>query len=309
MAEEIQPITESEAKQRIEQIEYIETQSTNIDVMKKDIDTTGFQNAGMPLVRGENIYRARIIDEKPTQVRELSYPPKQDASLNRANRAHNPIFYASSGGAGAVFEVNPDPGDKIGILKWRTTEQINLNRIGYSRQVLDRFDSVRDLDDFPEKELAKTETEGNSIMRQYFAELFTQPVSVNQKHHHKLTTAIAETFLAGNSIDGIMYPTVEMWANEDNVAIETEVVDQSLEPVSAEFIEIEGRGDTEIQKSTLDTCTTIENGELNWNGHGPQWQLVEDNALAAFKYEDGRWRVKNPSEDNIETHHDPNFEY
>lgn len=309
MAGEFEPISESDAKRRIESLQNLNTETQDIDELKEKVKTRGLKNEGISLDKGTHIYRARKVDEQPTQVSELSYPPKDKAGLNRANREYDPIFYASSGAAAAVFELDPDPGDRIAILKWRTNEEIVLNTIGYSSEVLGRLDSTRDPEDIPGGDLAEIESRGNSMMRNYFAELFTQHVPEEEKHRHKLTAAIAEMWQSGEALDGILYPTVRMWANEDNLAIKTDVVDQSLKPISAEFIEVQGRENQEIEKELLDTCTTIQDGELQWNGHGRQWELEDDGAWAKFKAEGGRWKVDDSGGGGVTPKHDPNFEY
>lgn len=312
MGGEFEPISEADANQWIENVKNIDIKTHNIDVLKREIGffPKGFKMAGIPISKGETIYRARIPDEKPMQVSDLSYPPKQKVNeFGRANRPHNPIFYASSGGAAAVFEKNPAPGDRVAILKWRIKEKILLSKIGYSDEVLKRLKSSRDMDDIPEGLSPESESPGNSIMRDFLADVFTRRIPEDQKHRHKLTAAISEMYLKADEIDGILYPTVEMWGNEDNLAIETRVVDQVLEPISAEYIEIQERGDKEIETDTLDTCTSIEEGEIQWNGHGHQWRLEKDGAWAAFKFEDGRWKLKNSPPNAARPLHDPNFEY
>lgn len=312
MGSELEAITEDEANQWIERVRDIDIESQNIDVLKREIDffPKGFMMAGIPISKGETIYRARILDEKPMHVSDLSYPPKHAISeFGRANRPHNPIFYASSGGAAAVFEINPDPGDRVAILKWRINEQIILSKIGYSDDVLSRLKSSRDIEDIPEGLSPESESAGNSIIRDYLARIFTRRVPEDEKHRKKLTAAISEMYLKADEIDGILYPSVEMWGNEDNLAIKTQAVDQKLEPISAEFIEIQKRGEKGIETDTLDTSTTIEEGEIQWNGHGHQWVLEKDGAWGAFKYEDGRWKLKNSPPNGVRPLHDPNFEY
>lgn len=312
MGNEFESISEADANQWIERVQDLNIETLNIDVLKREIDffPKGFMMAGIPISKGETIYRARIPDEKPMQVSDLSYPPKNKVNeFGRANRPHNPIFYASSGGAAAVFEQNPAPGDRVAILKWRIKEPIILSKIGYSDEVLSRLKSSRDMEDIPEGLSPESESQGNSIMRNFLAKIFTRRVPEDQKHRHKLTAAISEMFLKADEIDGILYPTVEMWGNEDNLAIKTEVVEQVLEPISAEFIEIKERGDKKIETDTLDTCSTIENQELQWNGHGHQWVLEKDGAWAAFEFEDGRWKLKNAPSNGARPLHDPNFEY
>lgn len=309
MVGEFEPISEADARGRIEKLQNLDTEANDIDKLKEKVDTKGLTNEALILDKGTTIYRARIVEEQPTRISDLSYPPKEIAGVNRANRENDPIFYASSGAAAAVFELNPDPGDKVAILKWRITEEITLNTVGYSAEVLKRLDSSRAQGELPGDGVADTESRGNFIMRNYFAELFTQHVPENEKHRHKLTAAIAEIWRSGEPLDGIIYPTVRMWANEDNLAIETGVVDQALKPISAEFIEIQGKENKEIEMKVLDTCTAIQDGEIQWNGHGRKWVLETDGAWGKFKSEDGRWKVEDSGGGGVTPLHDPEFEY
>lgn len=309
MAGEFDPISEADARHRIEKLQSLNTETHDIDELKEKIETQGLKNEGIILDEGTPIYRARIFENQPKQVPELSYPPEDIVGLNRANRANNPIFYGSSGAGAAVFELNPDIGEKVAILKWQTMEEIFLNTVGYSSGVLGRLDSSREPEDIPGDGLDDTESRGNSMMRKYFAELFTQHVPENEKHHHKLTAAIAELWLSGEPIDGIVYPTVRMWANQDNFAIETEVVDRALQPTSAEFIEIQGKENKEIEMEVLDTSRTVQNGEIQWNGHGRQWVLESDGAWGEFKAEDGRLKLEDSGSGGAIPQHDPDFQY
>lgn len=309
---DFKPVSEEEAKQWIKRVQNIDIRNRNIDVLKRDIDffPNGFRMVGIPISKGETIYRARIQDNKPNEVSDLSYPPKHRVGeFGRANRPHNPIFYASSGGAAAVFEQNPNPGDNVAILKWRLKEEITLSKIGYSDEVLRRLNSSRDKVDIPGGLIPDFESPGNSILREFLAKIFTRRVQEDQKHRHKLTAAIAEMYTKSGEIDGILYPTVEMWGNQDNLAIETQVVDQVLEPVSAEYIEIQKRDDKQIKTDDLDTCTTIVDGEFQWNAHGHQWVFDKDGAWGSFKYENGNWKLKNSMSGGARALHDQDFEY
>lgn len=312
MARKFEPISETEAENWIERVQNLDIQKHNIDVIKRKINyfPKGFTIESVPISEGETIYRARILDSKPSQVSDLGYPEKHHVSeFGRANRPHNPIFYASSGASAAVFEKDPEPGDRVAILKWRLTDEILLSKIGYSDEVLSRLNSSRELEDIPQGLLPETESRGNSRLRKYLAKLFTRRVPEERKHHHKLTAALAEMCRKGDIMCGNLYPTVEMWGNADNLAIETDVVDESLEPISAEYIEIQMQDDQQIKTDTLDTCRTIENSELQWNGHGHRWVLDKDDAWGAFLYEDGRWKLKDSSREGAKPQHDPNFEY
>lgn len=309
MATGIDTISEAEARRRIKTLRSLSTETHNIDELKEQIDTQGLRNEAIVLDEGSTIYRARILDEQPTRVSDLSYPPESVTGLNRANRAYDPVFYASSGAAAAVFEVNPDPGEKVAILKWRAMDEIVLNTVGYSSAVLRRLNSSREPGELPGEGLADTESRGNAMMRKYFAELFTQRVPENEKHRHKLTAAIAEMWRSGEALDGVLYPTVRMWANQDNFAIETEVVDRALNPVSAEFLEIKGEEGQKMETEVLDTCTTIQEGEIRWNRHGRRWVLDTDGAQGEFKVEDGRWQAEESDGKGVTPLHDPTFEY
>lgn len=309
---DFEPISEGDALSRVEKLQHLNTETQNIDELKEVVEsgiTRGMQNEAIILDEGTTIYRARILEEKPTRVSDLSYPPEDVAGLNRANREQDPVFYASSGAGAAVFELNPQIGENVAIIKWGTTDEIVLNPIGYSSEVLNRLDSSREPAKIPGNGLADTESRGNLVLRKYLAKLFTQDVPENEKHRHKITAAIAEHWRSGEPLDGIMYPTVKMWANEDNLAIDTGVVDQALLPISAEFIEIQGKEGKEIEMEVLDTAKTIQNGEIHWNGHGRQWVLENDGAWGEFKVKDGRWRVEDSEAGGVTPQHDPDFEY
>jgi len=307
MAGEPGQLTEDEARHRIKRLQSLDTKAQDIDHIKKKVDTSGLKNEGIVVKKGTNIYRGRILDNRPGRVSELSYPPQEFAGLNRANRQNDPIFYGSSGAGATVFELEPEIGENIAILKWRVDEDLLLNTIGYSPKVLEQLDSSRNETEIPGHSLS--ESDGNTVLREYFARLFTQRVSDEEKHHHKLTAALAENWLSGDSIDGIMYPTVKTWGNYDNLAIQRESVDQKLEPISAEFIEIQQRQKREIEKETLDTSKRVTDGNIEWNGHGHQWVIETDGASAEFEFQNGRWKLSDSEMAEATPQHDPEFEY
>ena len=94
------------------------------------------------LTAGTPVYRARIVD-RPTHVRDLSYPPAPPARLGRANREGAPVLYCSAAREGALFEVAPTLGETVVVVKWTTTESMVVHPVGYSQNVFNQLQSKR----------------------------------------------------------------------------------------------------------------------------------------------------------------------
>lgn len=111
---------------------------------------------------------------------------------------------------------------------------------------------------------------------QVFSEHF---MSDAEPARYKLTAAISELHLgkidkAPFQFAGIMYPSVRMWANGDNVALLPWFADNHLELRKAAHIRIDRAEGQSVSYSTLDEAIEFnDRGELNWLGRMLNWTL------------------------------------
>lgn len=219
---------------------------------------------------GTYLYRARKIG--PTfhtgcglKLDDLLYPPANKARLGRANRDNQPMFYCSVGKESLFFEIQDlKPGDELIVTFWRTTERMLVNNIGYTQRVfaqlgakrvcpswssLDRSGSLYPaaikLPKIDREQLeAVLKSDAHGELRALLSEQFASLCGPNETAKYKITCAIAEAHVG--SLDGgagrfagLLYPSVRMWANGDNLALQPWFVDAHVKFLKAMHIRID----------------------------------------------------------------------
>jgi len=253
---------------------------------------------------GAFIYRARPIGPTFNKAggitcKDLIYPPANVAPLGRLNRVGHPVFYGSMLKASVFFEL-PDlkKDDEIVLSFWKTSEKMYVNNIGYTEYAFKQLGAKRTLPVWgPPQTPGSTEAtvtlpeipkeardvalskDQNREIKEAFSEYFTRKVSADQSFQYRLTVALAEMHL-GTIIDhktqfaGVLYPSVRMWANADNVALLPWFVDDHLEFRKAVHVRIKGRTETSFDIDYLDAAHEFDDaGKLKWLGGIQAWTL------------------------------------
>lgn len=195
---------------------------------------------------GEPIYRAITWSSKPTNVNQLSYPPKENVKLGRANYPEKPALYASAGCQSTIMELAPNHGDRIVISNWCTKKNLNLVCVAYTLNVfkgkvgINRFDKLHFVKHHAEDSLSCNK--GNQFVHEFLAREFTKRLSEDKEWQYKISATFSELMLNALSfrlkgapaieIAGIMYPSTTNSANADNVALKCSIADKSLDFVS-----------------------------------------------------------------------------
>lgn len=113
---------------------------------------------------------------------------------------------------------------------------------------------------------------------------------------YKLSVAIAEKLFSDDMFDGLLYPTVQMQANADNLAIKPRYADSHLKFLKAEFARINAVREIALDIDVLDTAVELEaDGKIVWRGRRDQWVLREQGDQLTLSVENGRWVAR----DNI----------
>ena len=89
---------------------------------------------------------------------------------------------------------------------------------------------------------------------------------------------------------GILYPSLGMHANADNVALLPEFANKYLEFEQVEFIRVDSdQHDFQYQITVLDFANSVDDhGGIEWKGRRPRWQ-IEAIGQITFVAENGRW--------------------
>ena len=239
---------------------------------------------------GLKLFRARLCD-KPSNLRELLYPPASKVRMGRVNRAGSPVLYCCTSRESPFFESRPSVGTTVAIVRWITTAPLLVNQVGYTANAFTALESNRRHGWGPEPAEIPL-GDGNKEVADFLAEIFTQRVSSVDDHLYKLTVAVAEKLSSDPQFNGLIYPTVAMRANADNFALKPQFADAHLKFVKAEFARIDTVRDFGYDINVLDTATALQpDGSIQWKGRLDNWILGPGEQLIMHA-ENGEWVAK-----------------
>lgn len=250
------------------------------------------KQALMPLMAGhfigstatnvaEPIYRAVPWSVKPTNKAQLGYPPHEIVLQGRANNPGKPIFYGSAGCHSTIMELEPNPGDRLVISKWRTKANLHLVCAGYSNEKsgMTRYKELPWVKTYAADPLSQRKS--NGVVHEFITHEFTKRVSTKERWKYKISAAISELMLNALSfgiggaptieLAGILYPSTPNECNADNVALRCHFADNYLEFVSVQYIEITQKthGPTYSMRGLDFADSMSETGEINWQNLFP----------------------------------------
>jgi hypothetical protein len=250
---------------------------------------------------GVNIFRGRIC-EKPPMFSDLIYPPAASvAEYGRLTDIGETMFYGATTKAAPFFELKPATGECVAISKWRSNDRMVLNHIGFTEDVTVMLNSNRDLSKIYEfvKE-SHNFSDLNSYVHNYLASTFTQRVPKEQSYLYKLTIALGRKLLGGEVIHGLLFPTIAMSANVDNVVLKAPYFDSKMDFVSCEYLRVDEAGDSNFRYTTLDTATKIAiDGSIAWSGRSFKWEVPAGNQLT-FKAIGNEWVAFDENDDRVD---------
>ena len=132
------------------------------------------------------------------------------------------------------------------------------------------------------------------LIKEFFANRFSKYIPKNNLDYYKLSIAIAEKHCTGDLIKGLMYPTIPMFANADNFAIKPSFIDNGgLQFKEVFYIEVKSILKLKYEINKLDWANSISSdGEIEWKGRLPKWEITENGGELTFKSEKGQWLAK-----------------
>ncbi len=235
----------------------------------------------LALKEGIYLYRVRAINEKEEDIKKLdtfSYPPIGSTKQNRANLAGNPVLYCSLSGMAALkeYRINGEPissGQELYLSVYKIKQDSSINYIQYL---------------FPESIVKGALYEKiNKRKLQQMKGLLKSYQPNKQKAVLKLTNYIAEKFLMKNDysissflshyylyeigqdcrpgIDAIVYPSVARDANDFNIALHPNAVDNKLELIEVQKLTFTNFVDNGAYVSSEAVgIPVICNGTIGW---------------------------------------------
>lgn len=252
---------------------------------------TGHPVRCIELPAGVLVYRGVPCDERPTNWRDVSYPPPDRiAHDQRANRAGRPIFYASATWHPPFFEAGVQPNDRIVISRWITRQPLRLVSFHEPDRCADNPHSDRN------EALGQARAHLPEPARQvaaFFTRVLTKTVSPANPHRYRLSVATAEACELGAAFDGLLYPSAAMPSPAHNLALHPSTIDSDrLELQYVEHLCVNHVGTETLDVCSLDFANRFdEEGRLHWLGQPGNWVLREAGHSCTYQRQAaGGWR-------------------
>lgn len=296
----------------------------DIDEIKRRLEPLmiGFQIASPVFDAGAFVYRARQLGPKFGKEAgitraDLIHPPASKTTLGRLNRVGQPVFYGAMHKEAVFFEMpGLKAGDELIVTFWKTTERMFVNNIGYTEYAFEKLGAKRPVPvwNAKQQQLASTEQslplatlpkevaekamskDDGREFKEALSRYFTQQVNDDENYRYKLTAAIGELHLGdlhgvndkNAKFAGVLYPSVRMWANGDNIGFQPWFVDNHLEFRKAVHIRIKERRETAFDIDYLDAAHGFDGtGNLKWLGRVKNWTLNKAFQKARAVFEPG----------------------
>lgn len=306
-------------------ISKIESLNLKVVTIEEIKDSIGDIMKGCPInapifFPGISLYRGIKYETRPDHIGFLTYPKKQFAKQNRASREGESMFYCSTLRDVPFYELNVKVGDRLVLSRWKLMKNLLVNHVGYTKSMFDKLESNRQIPDWAVNDKGNKSieysnnffNENNLRVRDFLTRTFCQEISENDYDLYKLTIAIAEklyldkisderNIIKTERLDGIIYPTIRMLANADNLAISPSFIDDGgIEFMTVEYIEVVSKENMEYKFSVISEANTIaKNGNIEWKErvHWSKQVKFED---LTFDLEDGKWVARDDNGNIVE---------
>jgi len=290
----IKPSSKEEIQKAIKTIKKLDLKSAEIDTIKELLTPIfkGYIITTPKFQPGLTLYRGRCFENKPTNVSEITYPPKKYIrSDQRVNRAGHPVFYCSTSRSAVFFEVDAKPKDKIVVSKWETIEELLVNNVGYTKTCFFNLKSNRESQTWGEIKKEVNIPETNDLVNEFLSQEFTKIVPAGKEYLYKISIAIAEKLFSDDLFDGLLYPTISMRANADNFALKPRYIEEKKIVIKmVEYIQIDTKEDFKYRITVLDFANSFkEDGTIEWKGRPPHWVLREKGDELKLIAKNGKW--------------------
>lgn len=226
----------------IDNIQNLDLLTVNIDIIKERIGllSNGYIQTTPIIPKGSRLFRGVVWNEKPKNTEQVSYPPKDSVrNLHRAGRKGESLFYCSTARESPFWELGVKAGDSLVISYWETKEPLLVNNVGYHSDVFSDLNSDRTCPNLGDDSEPLEILSANELIKAFFSQEFAKKILDGQEYLYKISIAIAEQHFQQNIFAGLLYPTLAMKANADNLVLKPEVVDSYLKLTRVEYILVE----------------------------------------------------------------------
>jgi hypothetical protein len=286
-----------EVQHTIQELRALNLASTDIELVKERLGAIipGYILNSPIIPKDTILYRGVEWRDKPQKTVDLSYPPSTYVkSLHRAGRLGKSLFYCSMSREAPFFELGVLPGAKIAVSHWQTTAPIVVNNVGYHHEVFGSLSSTRDCPSWGKGTEYEKLEETTAFIKQFFATEFAKIVPPGQEYLYKISIAIAELHFSNDMFGGLLYPSMAMRANADNLAFKPECVDNHFSLRKVEYIRVDKTDASGFKVTILDFADTLDNdGGIQWKGRHPHWVMREKGQVLHLAVENRRWVARN----------------
>jgi hypothetical protein len=294
----------AEVQHAIRELRALNFDSMEIEDLKEHLSAIipGYILNSPIIAKDTTLYRGVEWGDKPLKVENLHYPPLSCVkTLHRAGRTGKSLFYCSLSREAPFFELGLIPGARVAISHWKTTTPIVVNNVGYHDEVFGGLGSKRECPSWGKNTEYENFEKTTSIIKLFFATEFAKIVPPGQEHLYKLSIAIAELHFSNDMFGGLLYPSMAIRSNADNLVLKPECVDKHLSLRKVEYIRVDETDDKGFKVSILDFADTFdENGHIKWKGRHPRWVIREKGQALRLAVENGKWVARNEKGEKVE---------
>jgi len=309
MSKKLKKLALSDVRDRIAALRRVNRKSVELPVLVERFKQLfhNFATTVPFLEPGQKLYRAVRWEKKHSVTSRLSYPPADRVTaFGRVNRPGQPMFYCSVAWNAPLFELRVEPNEHIALSRWRVTERLVINNVGYTDRVFERLRSDRPSEPNWRRRDGSMEGPVNRLLQRFFSEEFAQEVPLGEEHLYKIPNAIAEILLHDvhecdriegvtiNRMAGLLYPAMAMLGHADNLVLKPDIVDSYLQLEQVEYMrinkkEVDGKFVT-YHSTHLDFADRSNaDGVIEWKGRPARWNIsIPPGGMVRSSIENGR---------------------
>jgi hypothetical protein len=271
----------------------------------------GMVRAVKNISAGNLVYRGVPWHCRPDLISQVSYPPLDKVDqFGRLNRPGQSVFYASCAPPGVFYELKAREGDRIAFSEWEVMKPLWIHDLGYHSGALARLGATPNSMRRRLTEPIPDETQRNGRLRKKVALAFTVDVTPGFEYRYKQSVALTEFWCEHqqdlpiypdgpqtSEVAGIVYPSLQMRGDADNVAFWPKFVHSSLALRHVQYVLVEKADYARLAFSffSLDiACELVGGTSIKWRSDLPS----EDARRCHIALENGKW-VQRDGQGNI----------
>ena len=281
----------------LDQLRAVDLEATDIPTLLEML-TPVFRGLALDAVVipiGTRLFRGRIVTERPANIFEVGPPPAElIRSRGRLNDVGERIGYFSHSRRPAYFEVAPEIGDFFILSRWVLSEPVIPLHVGYTADASQSLNSAREVSTVPWYEKVNSRDCRTKEIYQFLSSEITKRIPKGSENAYKMTIAIGKKFFLDGPHDGLLYPTIAMNGNADNIVILPKSFGK-IRLVAIEFNKVSKREGLIYTADYVDSSVQWNsNGDIMWNGRGLKWELTPDCFPTTSRIVDEEWLLFRP---------------